>query len=133
MILAFQLKSKKIEMTFLLTAEYSDSNTTIQMNPRQAREYKHSQKLKAEEMKAKAKEQEKEGLSVKICDAVEEAIEDEKEKAEWIYGKDVKGKMTVDIKLNEGHLTIKAIFTPEEGVRPLEGRREFGIIRTKKW
>ena len=119
-IIQIPLNPKKIEMILLLPAEYSDSNTTIQMNPRQAKEYKHSQKVKEE-------------LSVKICDAVEEAIEDEKAKAEWIYGKDVKGKMTVNIKLNEGHLTIKAIFTPEEGVRPLEGRREFGIIRTKNW
>jgi hypothetical protein len=110
------------------------------MNPRQAREYKHSQKLKAEEMrhkrhqeKMKAEEMEKKGLSVKICDCVEETIETEKAKAEYIYGKDAKGKMTVDIKLTEGKVLIKAVFVPAEGVRPLEGRTVFGITRTTEW
>jgi hypothetical protein len=104
------------------------------MNPRQAKEYKHSQKVKAEEMRHKREEMEKKGLSEKICDCVEETIEGERAKAEWIYGKDAKGKMSVNIDLKqEGKILIKAVFVPAEGVKPIEGRADFGITRNVKW
>jgi hypothetical protein len=114
------------------------------MNPRQAKEYKHSQKRKAEEMrwntavqKAKAEHEEKEKKTVetydKICDFVEEAINTEQSKADTIYGKGAKGKMNVDIKLTEGKLVIKAEFKPAEGVKPLEGRTVFGLFRSGIW
>ncbi len=133
MILAFQLKSKKIEMTFLLTAEYSDSNTTIQMNPRQAKEYKHQQQRKEKEMKAAEAEKKQDALRDKFCDHIEETIDAEHSRADYIYGKGAKGKMDVKVELLEGKLLIKAVFIPAEGVKPIEGRVDFGITRNVKW
>jgi len=140
----FPHNPKKIEMFLLLPAEYSDSNTHIQMNPRQAKEYKHSQKVKAEEMrhkrhqeqmKAEMAEAEKkqDGLSAEILDRIEETIEVEKARADYLYGKGAKGKMDVKVQLLEGKIIIKAVFVPAEGVRPIEGRADFGITRTTKW
>ena len=115
------------------------------MNPRQAKEYKHSQKRKAEEMrwhtavqKAKAEHEEKEKKKTvetyaKICDFVEEAINTEQSKADTIYGKGAKGRMEVDINLDDGKIVVKAEFKPAEGVKPLEGRTVFGLFRSVIW
>ena len=105
------------------------------------REYKHSQKLKAEEMrhktqqaKMRAEMEEKEKMNEKICDFIDEAIETEQSKADYIYGKGAKGKMDVNINLShQGKIFVKALFTPAEGVKPLEGRSVFGLVRTVKW
>jgi hypothetical protein len=110
------------------------------MNPRQAREYKHSQKVKAEEMKFK-KEQERmkaenakqEQMMDKVVDYIDGAIDTEQTRVDWIYGKGAKGKMDVKVELLDDKLLIKVTFTPAEGVKPLEGRAEFGITRTTKW
>lgn len=110
------------------------------MNPRQSKEYKHSQKVKAEEMrhktqqaKMRAETEEQEKKRDKICDFVEEAIDAERSKADYIYGKGAKGKMDVSVELLEGKIRIKAEFKPAEGVKPLEGRTVFGLFRTGKW
>ena len=117
--------------------------THDKMNPRQMREYKHTQKVKAEEMRhkreqerLKAEHEEKmkkciraDKLNEMICDKVEEAMETERLKAEWVFGKGAKGKMSVNVSLNDGRIAIKAVFTPAEGVTPIEGRQPFGITR----
>jgi hypothetical protein len=107
------------------------------MNPRQMREYKHSQRVKAEEMRQKnhqaklraemeEKEQNKETAGRMICDWVERGIEAERAKADWVYGKGAKGKISVDIKLEEGKVLVYCEFKPAEGVRPIEGRKAVG-------
>jgi hypothetical protein len=107
------------------------------MNPRQMREYKHSQKLKAEEMRQKnhqakmraemaEKEQKQEKYGGMICEWVENSIEMERAKADWVYGKGAKGKMEVDVKLGDGNIRVYCEFKPAEGVRPIEGRRPVG-------
>ena len=79
------------------------------------------------------KEMKMKGLNEYICDCVEETIETESAKAEYIYGKGAKGEMCVKIELleKENRICVKATFKPAEGVRPLEGRADFGITRTK--
>jgi len=81
------------------------------------------------------KEFKKKGLSDRICGYIDDAIETESTKAEYIYGKDAKGEMSVKIELleKENRICVKAQFIPAEGVKPLEGRAEFGITRTTKW
>ena len=113
--------------------------TRDKMNPRQMREYKHSQRVKAEEMRQKnhqakmraemeQKEQTQEKYGGLICDWVEKSIEMEREKADWVYGKGAKGKMKVDIKLDgkEGKILVYCEFQPAEGVRPIEERKPVG-------
>lgn len=81
----------------------------------------------------RAEEEEKEKMNERICDFVDEAIETERSRANNIYGKGAKGKMDVNIELLQGKILVKATFTPAEGVKPLEGRAEFGLSRKVKW
>jgi hypothetical protein len=111
--------------------------TRDKMNPRQMREYKHSQRVKAEEMRQKnhqakmrAEMEQNEQMKAKygrtICDWVEKSMEAESEKADWVYGKGAKGKMEVNIKLEDDRVLVYCEFKPAEGVRPIEGRKAVG-------